>query len=74
MLINKTVVLDASVVIKWYHEEEDTEIAEAIERRIKDGELRAIAPSLLFYEVANGLLFKPNSEPDAVIATLRQLR
>ena len=48
-------VLDASVVIKWFVEEEGTPIA----RKILDGHLKGlytiVAPDLLIYEVSNVL-------------------
>lgn len=62
------VVIDASVAVKWFHEEPDTPQAEALEKRIARGEIRALAPSLLFYEVANALVFKAGSELTEIIA------
>lgn len=62
------IVLDASVVVKWFHEEEGTQAAEQLQKRIADGEIRAIVPPLLFYEVANVLTLKAGSETEDVIA------
>jgi len=49
------IVLDASVVAKWFIEEENTE--KAIEITIRDkfvrGEIEVLAPSLLIYEIRN---------------------
>lgn len=48
-------VLDASVVLKWFHsaEEENVEAARRLRERFEAGELRALAPSLLWLEVLN---------------------
>lgn len=65
---NDTFVIDASVAVKWFHQEPDTPQAEALEGRIANGEIRAIVPPLLFYEVANALTFKAGSQLKEVIA------
>lgn len=49
------VVLDASVVLKWFHSkgEENIEAARRLRERFESGELRALAPPLLWLEVLN---------------------
>lgn len=49
------VVLDASVVLKWFHSkgEENIEAARRLRERFEAGELRALAPPLLWLEVVN---------------------
>ena len=47
------IVLDASVVLKWFQEERDSEKALAFEERHARGEETVAAPDLLFYEIAN---------------------
>lgn len=54
------VVLDASVVIKWFQKEEGSELALEFENRHVAGEEMIFAPDLLFYEVANVFCFKKN--------------
>lgn len=53
----KRVVLDASVVLKWYlaDEEGSAEAFDLLKRHIS-GDLETIAPALLPYEVMNGLM------------------
>ena len=68
MLKASLVVLDASVVIKWFHEEAGTDKAEIIQEQIACGEIRAIVPPLLFYEVANVLTLKAGSSIEEVVA------
>lgn len=62
------VVLDASIVIKWFHEEAGTDKAVKIQEQIARGEIRAIVPPLLFYEVANVLTLKAGSNIEEVIS------
>lgn len=52
----KRVVLDASVVLKWYlSDEKDSQKAMGLLHQYISGELDILAPSLLEYEVVNGL-------------------
>ena len=48
-------VLDASVVLKWFHSkgEENIEAARRLRELFEAGELRALAPPLLWLEVQN---------------------
>ncbi len=48
-------VLDASVVLKWFHSEgeENVEAARRLRERFEAGELRALAPPLLWLEMLN---------------------
>jgi predicted nucleic acid-binding protein len=54
----KRVVLDASVVLNWFlpDEEEGQMALEFLEKHLA-GEIQLVAPSLLEYEVLNGLLY-----------------
>ena len=52
------VVLDASVVVKWFVEEDGSDKALALRDRYVDGELRIIAPELLVFEALNALRYK----------------
>lgn len=48
-------VLDASVVLKWFHSEgeEHVEAARRLRERFEAGELRVLAPPLLWLELLN---------------------
>ena len=70
---NNLLVLDASIAIKWFHGEPDSEAAERIRDRIVNGELRIMVPPLFFYEVANALTCKAGSEVDAIMAAHKVL-
>ena len=62
-------ITDASVVVKWFVEEQETENALKLKRRFEDGEVELEAPSLLEYEVASAIRFHPK-----VRFTLKQFR
>lgn len=64
----KRFVLDTSVVIKWFseHGEDDLASALAIREGISEGTLEVAVPDLLFYELANALRFNPKFSADDV--------
>ena len=49
------VVLDASVLVKWFHAagEDHLDQARALRARFESGELRALAPPLIWLEIVN---------------------
>ncbi|MHA1505760.1 MAG: type II toxin-antitoxin system VapC family toxin [Candidatus Asgardarchaeia archaeon] len=51
------VVVDASVVVKWFIDEEGSDKALKIRDRYVNGEIMIIAPELLPYEVLNALRY-----------------
>lgn len=53
----ETVILDTSVVIKWYTQEEGTIEAVSLLTKYKTGNLNIIIPSILPLELANALYF-----------------
>ncbi len=56
----KTLVVDASVVAKWFIRESGMDKAIQIRDGQLDGRLELIAPDLLVYEVSNALRFRPD--------------
>jgi len=63
------VVIDASVAIKWYNIEADTEEALKLRAAYAAGRVDIAAPYLIAYEVANSLRYNPNfGEMDAISA------
>ncbi len=48
-------VVDASIIVKWFVDEDGSMEAVALRDRYVEGELEIIAPSLLHYEVLNAL-------------------
>lgn len=58
MAVKGKVILDTSVVIKWFTPEIDNEKARAILKTFYEKEVTIIFPSLLFYELGNVLINK----------------
>lgn len=54
-------VLDASVIIKWFVVEKDSDKAEKILEQYKAAIIDIIVPDIMIYEVANALRFNPFS-------------
>jgi len=54
--LNK-VVLDSSVVIKWFSNEEGTDKALVIREKYINGDIEIAIPDLVLYEVANALRY-----------------
>ena len=70
----KRVVLDASVILKWYlpDEEQGEEALDLLKRYISD-DMEIIAPSLLEYEVINGLMVarkRARLSDDAILSAI----
>ncbi|MEM0053627.1 MAG: type II toxin-antitoxin system VapC family toxin [Nitrososphaeria archaeon] len=52
------VVVDASVIVKWFVEEESSDKAIIVRDKYIDGEIKLIAPEILPFEVLNALYYK----------------
>lgn len=66
-------VIDASVVIKWFIEEKDSAKALLLKDNYINGKTILIAPDLLIYEVANVLLFSKIFTPLEIKGCLQDL-
>ena len=49
------IVLDASVVLKWYLKEKGSSAAEIWRKKHLSGEVKICAPTLLYFEIVNAL-------------------
>lgn len=58
MATQNNFILDASVIIKWFIDEPDSNQALAYLNTFQNGRITIIAPSLLFYELGNILVSK----------------
>lgn len=56
--MSETVVIDASIALKWVLLEEDSEIAQALLERWISEKKVLLAPALLLYEITNALYRK----------------
>ena len=63
------IVIDASIVVKWFIEENDSDKARFIRDKFIEGKIGLIVPSLLYFEVLNALkysqLFNPSELDNA---------
>ncbi len=67
------IVLDSSVVLKWSVGERDSAAADALADLVATGEIEALAPSLILYELTSALRFKTDFTPEAVQRCLERL-
>ena len=51
------IVIDASIVVKWFIEEKDSDKARLLRDKFIDGKIELIVPSLLYFEVLNALKY-----------------
>lgn len=63
-------ILDASVVIRWFLEEKLSERAIGYRRQHLNGEISLVAPSLLAFEIINALCTKSGVSLEAVLSAI----
>lgn len=66
-------VLDASVVLKWFIEEEDSERARLLLLAYDRGKITIAIPDLLISEVSNALLYNPNLSYSKILKCIESL-
>lgn len=71
----KSAILDTSVVIKWFHREneEDVDKALLLRQAYLEGALKVIVPDLLIYEFGNFLRHGSGLKPDDMLAAIGAL-
>lgn len=52
------VVIDASLIVKWFVEEEGSDKSLKLREKYIEGEIRILAPELIIFEVLNALYYK----------------
>ncbi|MEO8211428.1 MAG: type II toxin-antitoxin system VapC family toxin [bacterium] len=67
------IVLDASVILKWFIVEIDSEKATDFKNQYSKNELDIIIPDLLLYEVANALRYKESVDINEINLILTSL-
>ncbi|MFQ5910728.1 MAG: type II toxin-antitoxin system VapC family toxin [Thermoplasmata archaeon] len=72
-MATQAVVVDASVAVKWFNAEEDSEEAVAMRNDHVSGDLVLASPSLLIWEVCNALRHSPEAGSSDVRKALRDL-
>jgi predicted nucleic acid-binding protein len=76
--IKRKYVLDASVIIKWYYfeNESDLEVADYIHEKVIRDEIMIVSPDLMIYEVLNFFVFKlgiPAAKIEDIITELNDI-
>lgn len=66
-------VLDASVVLKWFIEEEDSKGARLLLQAYDNGEINIAVPDLLISEVSNALLYNPALSHSETLKCIKSL-
>ena len=69
----KALIVDASVVVKWFTKEEDKEKAVKIRDDFVNGNIEIVFPDLILYEIANALRYNPNFNSDDVNSAIESL-
>ncbi len=64
----KTLIADASVIVKWFLNEENSDKARVIRSNLERGNISLIVPELLFLEISNSLKYNKISEKNIIIA------
>lgn len=66
-------LLDSSVLVKWFLEEEGSTTARHIQTRFLDGDYRLAYADLALYEVANALLYSQQFQPQEIAQAITAL-
>jgi predicted nucleic acid-binding protein len=66
-------VVDASVAVKWFSEEEGTKAALELRESHIEGRMVLSAPNLIIYELANALRFKPGFDDAKVTRAISDI-
>jgi len=69
----ETIIIDTSVAVKWFSEEEDTDKALKLRDRYVNNEIALVATPLLICEVVNTLRYKPDFESKKLIIAIGSL-
>lgn len=67
------IVVDTSVVVKWYLPEQHHEAARALRDTYLEGEIDLFAPELLPFEAINALRYSGQFDPDQLTAAAQSL-
>jgi len=59
-------VLDSSIIVKWFCDEEDTDLALKFREDYAKGEVNIACPDLVLYEIANALRYNKKLTEDDV--------
>lgn len=66
-------VLDASVILKWFMKEDDSDKAMSLKETHCIGKFNIVVPDILLYEVGNALRYEPEFSPEEIKLCLKEL-
>ena len=66
-------VLDSSIIIKWFCDEEGTEKALKIRKRYKEKEVVIVVPDLILYEISNALRYNKEVSREEVMECVQSI-
>jgi len=71
----KKYIADASVILKWFSQTDESEVEKALRLRndYKDGTVELYAPELLIYEIANVLRYKGTLKEELISKALASI-
>lgn len=66
-------VLDASVILKWFLEEVNSDTALTLKQKYLSGIINIAAPDLILYELANALNYQKSFPPESIYTAVESL-
>ncbi len=66
-------VLDASVILKWFVSEKDSDKAEMLRSEYYLGQREIVVPDLMLYEISNALNYHPDFKPLEIKTAIQTL-
>src|SRR3989344_5012660 len=69
----KKIVIDASIAVKWFAEEKDSPQAREVFEKIHKGQILALVPDLIYYEVINALWKSKKQDRPRISRALEEL-
>lgn len=66
-------VLDASVILKWFMKEDDSNKAMSLKDAHVTGKFSIVVPDIVLYEIGNALRYEPEFTPKEIISCLEEL-
>ncbi|MBI2611441.1 type II toxin-antitoxin system VapC family toxin [Candidatus Gottesmanbacteria bacterium] len=67
------VVIDASVAVKWFIEEENSSVAQNLLQKHREQKIKILAPDILVLEVLNGLYYSAHFRREDLHIIARRL-
>jgi len=69
----RKLVLDASVALKWFFQEKNSDLAEILLKQIKKDEIKVFVPQIFFFELVNAVKTKAKSTPKDVLEVINKI-